>query len=453
MASEPIHEVSEFIIQTEREGSPIDLAAIYAPCKYRQEVQGALEDLPFILKDNEACLDLDNQDEELHRRVAGLYTSIYGVMEEIFFWFLRRSLKTGARMLINPSGFMGKLNNSIDAVKQKAQRVKARVEDLDRKSRKRFQNQQTQLMIHQICETREFGSRLMMLDRLLDFLQDRARGEQERMLLSEQQASQVEITPAEVSAEEILEKYIYEPGLVPTDSDNILKLRHRPGYDFDEGLVSTIKSHPRLITWLTLNESSLIYVDTRSESRTYSLEMPLVIVEIFQNLGDFARQYASTNDESNANLICLTFFCSQHRDLARDPNAAPTELAMSLLLQLLCQQRYYDPGQLESAFGDLEPTNIESICATFEILLSWVPATTAVYLMVDDLRAFAQPPQRLIETIEVVQRFKHIHSKGNYRSILKFLFANSTRNETLDELFTEDETLRIWESAPVWNDW
>lgn len=59
---------------------------------YRQEVYAALEELPFILNDNAALLELHGQDEELHRRIAGLYAAIYKFMDVIISWFLKPSL-------------------------------------------------------------------------------------------------------------------------------------------------------------------------------------------------------------------------------------------------------------------------------------------------------------------------------------------------------------------------
>lgn len=59
---------------------------------YRNEVYEALEELPFILNDNAALLELHKRDEELHRRLAGLYAAVYNLMDVIIGWFLKPSL-------------------------------------------------------------------------------------------------------------------------------------------------------------------------------------------------------------------------------------------------------------------------------------------------------------------------------------------------------------------------
>jgi hypothetical protein len=72
-------------------GLKIIFKALEETGKYREEVYNALEEIPFILDDNSALLDLYRDDGELHRRVASLYRAIYQLMEVIVDWFLKSS--------------------------------------------------------------------------------------------------------------------------------------------------------------------------------------------------------------------------------------------------------------------------------------------------------------------------------------------------------------------------
>lgn len=129
---------------------------------FRKDIYSALEDLPFILSDHVAMVKLSLVDEELHRRTAALYASLFKLMEVIFAWFLKNSLgkivlcrtmyinniifdlnsilgirsgflclyansphgaATGARFFVNPSKFSETLKNKLADVKLSAQRI------------------------------------------------------------------------------------------------------------------------------------------------------------------------------------------------------------------------------------------------------------------------------------------------------------------------------------------
>lgn len=70
-------------------GLKIIFTALQQTDNYRKDIYSALEDLPFILNDHVAMIELNRADEELHRRAAALYTSLFALMEIIFAWFLK----------------------------------------------------------------------------------------------------------------------------------------------------------------------------------------------------------------------------------------------------------------------------------------------------------------------------------------------------------------------------
>ncbi|RBR05569.1 hypothetical protein FVER53590_12917 [Fusarium verticillioides] len=98
-------------------GLKIVFKALEATGHYREEICTALEEIPFILNDNTALVKLNNMDVELHRRVAAIYAAIYALLEVIAGWFLKPSFNTGTRILLNPTGFSGKLKERMDTVK------------------------------------------------------------------------------------------------------------------------------------------------------------------------------------------------------------------------------------------------------------------------------------------------------------------------------------------------
>ncbi|KAF7537884.1 hypothetical protein G7Z17_g12766 [Cylindrodendrum hubeiense] len=437
-------------------GLKIIFKALEETNNYRQEVYSALEELPFILNDNAALLGLNDKDGELHRRVASLYTAIYQLMEVIINWYLKRSLATGTRIFINPSGFSDRLKDSLATVKVSAQRFAARVAIMSAEEQRNLTQQSYTIMYMQEQNSHQMklglgqlNSKLILLDRLSDFLDNQASADLERRELGAQQLLIPRIKAPAISVEDILENNLYEPELVPADCEKVFRLRHVPGYDLDEDLVSTVQQHPRFRSWLTLNESSLLFVDTRSENPTCSLEMPIVTAQIYRDIFDFSSEHMAGEHGISTDLLCLVFFCSQHKNFTKDANGSPSELAMSLLLQLVDQYRGFDSHYVTLAFDKLDPTDVESICSVLEALITQLPADVILIVSIDDFKAFTQPPERKRKTIELIERLLDFHRGNEYAATVKFLFGNSTRRGFSDDLFVEDEILRIWSADPT----
>lgn len=315
-------------------------------------------------------------------------------------------------------------------------------------------------------QSQEFGklkqSNLMVLELLHKFLDSDAKAELERRefqlrvessgLMQQSLSSPQSGSFPGLDVDDILERYLYESELVPSDCEKVLRLKHVPGHDIDDDLIATIQSHPRFTSWLMLNESSVVFVDTRYQTSIFNHEMPIVGAQIFRKLRQFASEQARASDHGPkiiiTEIVCSAFFCSQHRDTYRDANATPAELVMSLLLQTLDQQQQLDPQQLGLIFSQLDPTDAHSVACALEAVLSALPANVIVVLVVDDLRAFMQPAERQRETVEIVARLLEFHRRGQYEATVKIYFGNSTRVGGVEDLFFDNETLRIWAPVP-----
>ena len=340
----------------------------------------------------------------------------------------------------------------MDTVKLGVQRFTAHVNYLSAERQKALAQQNLSIMyrLDQQSQKMERGferletTRIMVLDKVEQFLYEtwRAEFEQRQLLPQDRQTPRIETTV--VYVEEILDKWRYERDLVHRDCATVLRLQHIAGYDVDLELVSTIRFHPRFQSYLTLDTSSLLLVNTRSENPIMSLEMPIVAAETFRSLHAFIEEQDDQVHGTTIRIICLSFFCSQHRNVARDQNASPMDLAMSLLLQLLDYYRDFDSEHLDLASNEVNPGDTDAIMFVFKALVNQLPENVVLYLMIDDLKAFAQPASRKYEMIQVMEKLLELHREGKYNARLKFLFGNSARNIFSDGLFTEDETLNIW---------
>jgi len=257
-----------------------------------------------------------------------------------------------------------------------------------------------------------------------------------------------QITP--VSTEEILERYLYQPELIPTDCQIILKMQWRPGLDsVDQNKIDSIQHHPRFRAFLTLNESSMLLLNANSDA-SHSLDMSVASARTYKSLLEVAAQQQQTPGDSSTILVPLAFFCSQHRDYRGDVNGNASELAMSLLLQLIDRYGDFDPtAHLPALVEELDPADITSVFAAFRRLVSVLPSTVIVAIIVDGLRFFDHPAERRQGLLQVVQELVAVHRSDESEATLKFLFANPTRPDLVEHLFTDDEALRIPKSPAI----
>lgn len=116
---------------------------------YRKEVYRALEDLPGVLNDHAAMIDLNQKDRTMHERAASLYAAVFRLMEVIFAWFLQRSLVTGAKILVNSSRYSDKLTDRLAEIKTAAQNFSRHAAVISARNGKRVIQQNHTLMFMQ----------------------------------------------------------------------------------------------------------------------------------------------------------------------------------------------------------------------------------------------------------------------------------------------------------------
>jgi hypothetical protein len=246
-----------------------------------------------------------------------------------------------------------------------------------------------------------------------------------------------QIQGPQIFPEEILSRYKYVPHLTPTDSQNLVRMQSRPGLDVDKGRIATIQQHPRFQAFLTLNESSMLFLNANS-TRANSLDMSVVSARTYENILGIAAEPTPQHTK----VVPLAFFCSQHRDYWTDEDGKPSELAMSLLLQLIDRYGDFDPTTLAMVVEELVPTDTLNILSIFGKLLSQLPATVIIILIIDGLRFFWHPAERRNGLVQVIEELVEMYRSGS-EATLKFLFANPAQAEMVEQLFTEDETLVI----------
>ncbi|UZP40105.1 hypothetical protein NXS19_007921 [Fusarium pseudograminearum] len=240
-----------------------------------------------------------------------------------------------------------------------------------------------------------------------------------------------------VRAKDVLEEWYYDLDPLANDCAKIAESQYRAGYEIRRSLITTIKSTSKFRSCLELNKSSRLLIDIRSDNPRGSLELPIVALDTYRQLESLEGSHGTVR------VIQLAFFASQHKDVTRDRHMDPSDLALSLLSQLVYHYRHFDADVLRFARKHIEVRDINSILFAFESLLIRLPRNTTVIIIIDDLDAFAQPSPRERRMMQMIERLLEIHRDREYEAKLKLIFGNSSRNIFSYDVFKERDTLRI----------
>ncbi|KAK2055666.1 hypothetical protein LY76DRAFT_595837 [Colletotrichum caudatum] len=427
---------------------------------YRQAVYKAIEQLPEILDTFEGYLEIYDQDESLHRKAARLYVEVCLTLGEILQWFMKNAFVVGASRLLAPSRSSAKLGDRMAEVKLAAKSFKARAVFLMHKRQSEIQQSFTSNSHDQFRTRRQVEELCHLLHRQVerqDVFQDMQTKVFESLqpflqqvmtrLITENTgpvATTASTTPEPVSEstpDEVLESFLYDSDLIPTDVDRLLVLdQPRSPKPLDMNRVFSIRNNPRVKTWLTLDESSLVLLNGGSDRLCGATSF--VSARIVHHLLQQTRK-----PSQSICTIPVAFFCNQHPDYRRDVMGNPSELAMSLLLQLVDRFRKFDSSNLQKCTDELDPNSISSICKSFRSLVKRLPPDVVLFLVVDGLDSFAIPTERRDQTREVVGRLVRLY-REQPRATLKFLFVSPSRCAFLEELFEEEEVINLPTMVP-----
>lgn len=152
-------------------------------------------------------------------------------------------------------------------------------------------------------------------------------------------------------------------------------------------------------------------------------------------------QQAETQHEA-IDFIPLAYFGSQHLNYYRDVAAAPTEMAMSLLLQLLDRYRGFSSNVLRQTKDHIDPYDLHGIFDSLGCLVKRLPENVVVYLVVEGTSHFNTPPERQKGMQDAVENIVDIYRQQS-KATLKFVFVSATRSRNLEYLFDDDEIFNV----------
>lgn len=144
---------------------------------------------------------------------------------------------------------------------------------------------------------------------------------------------------ARVYTTKFLEDFQYEQDLVFQDCQSFTsRLRVISLGKEAETYLIAMQHNYQMRVFLTADEPSLLAVIGHCDPEPDS-GISLLTAKIVQRLFDIMQ--TCDPGEKIAKIIPLVFFCGRHRNRQRDPCTNPTEVALSLLLQLIDRYREY----------------------------------------------------------------------------------------------------------------
>jgi hypothetical protein len=229
----------------------------------------------------------------------------------------------------------------------------------------------------------------------------------------------------------VLKMFQYDPDLIPQDIRQIQ--RGRRDLSPTESRASYLANSARLHAWLAIDRPSMLLVNGGGTNGA-AVDVSLVSAGLATSL------LAAATTQSQ--IVPLAFFCGQHKQFASDVYGCATEMAMSLLLQLIHRYARFSDDELLEIVRRTNPRDIVSVCDTLEACIRKFSTDTTLFIMLDGIDCFCDPTDRAHGTTEVVRRLVGL-SKQPLATSLKLLVIGSTRSRFIEHLVTENEVMNI----------
>jgi hypothetical protein len=233
------------------------------------------------------------------------------------------------------------------------------------------------------------------------------------------------------SAEEFMNFFQHERSLIPEDCEQLVRIQ----FDFkrlDHDRLLALIRDTKLQSWLLVESPAILLINGGSSSLPQS-ETSFFSSKLVESM--------RLTMQSNPSISVLSFFCGQHRDLT-DVYSNPSELMMSLLLQLVEFCNRLSPAHLLASMSNLNPTEVVSICEAFEKLVETLDEDFRVFIIIDGLQFFAEPANRREKMLEVVKRLLGICKKPQ-GATMKLLLASPSRSAFVEDMLDDGEILNL----------
>lgn len=238
-----------------------------------------------------------------------------------------------------------------------------------------------------------------------------------------------------------LEDFQYEQDLVFQDCHALTsRLEAISLGETAETFLTAMQCSYQMRVFLTADEPSLLAVMGHCEPQPDS-EISLLTAKIVDRL--FVITQARDPGEKFAKIIPLVFFCGRHRNRQKDPYTNPSEVALSLLMQLIDRHRdYIDLEFLDRCRSSMEPTEVQSICSALKELIKNLSNNVILVVIIEGLELLAQTTNTRESARHLFQTLVSTYRSG-LEAMMKCLFMSSSRLDFVERVLEDDEILEI----------
>lgn len=234
------------------------------------------------------------------------------------------------------------------------------------------------------------------------------------------------------AAAHVLRMFQYDPELVPQDVARILRTHGVPS--LADTRAAYLTNSARLQAWLALDRSSLLLVNGGGGPSNAANDVSVVSARLIA----FLLMVAAAQPQ----IVPLAYLCGQHRQVASDVHASASEMAVSLLLQLVHRHARFADDDLLEIVNRTDPRDVASVCATLDACVRKLPAETILFIVLDGIDCFSDPPDRADALALLVRHLVGL-SRQPPGATVKLLFAGSTRSRFIEDFFTDSEIMNI----------
>ena len=240
-----------------------------------------------------------------------------------------------------------------------------------------------------------------------------------------------DLQPKGITVNQVLESLSYESDVPSRDVQSCLRLAGTFSID-DQNRSVALMTSPKLRSWLTSPSSAALLLNGNSKVVRRS---PVSFVSA--KLADSLR--------TKGPLIGLRFFCGEHVNESRDPDASPPGMMNSLMAQLLEQYNGFDLTDIRN-LKKVKNDNVESLCKVFAKLVSQLPEQTILLCIIDAISYYEDSGRRQ-EILAAVGALLRLAAK-DLNCVFKLLLTNPGRCRHVCELFDKQEILDLPSYCP-----
>ncbi|KAL8780130.1 MAG: hypothetical protein Q9213_006614 [Squamulea squamosa] len=182
--------------------------------------------------------------------------------------------------------------------------------------------------------------------------------------------------------------------------------------------------------WLASGETSCLFAQADSNESDHVSALSFVTSLLYQTL------------QTSSKVISLLYACGLHTDCYRDPFPNAEGMVRSLIAQLLHAPQYSGLWLVfnDNTLQDLEGGGISGLCKIFEHLLSQLPQSAILVLLVDSISSY-ETEDRVKGTCRAMSSLIHIVEGA--KCTVKLLVTSSGMSSYVRKGFREEDILWV----------